>query len=287
MKKWLELELPVDPAWREVVSAEMFALGCTGITEKENRLLVVFEDTDATALKEAVAARVRGYQPDFEAGAIRLDVIPAENWNENWKRHFKPFRLGRHVVVRPDWEAADPGEGDIELVITPKMAFGTGHHETTRLILRLLEACDLAGKKVLDAGTGSGILAIYAARRGARVVAFDNDPEAMENAAENGAMNGVQNSIQWLTGELRVVPAGVFDLILANINRNVLLEMAGTLPAHAAPGTRLILSGLLLDDEQKVLAAYREQGWDFSGREEEGEWVALKFKWQKGREISE
>ncbi len=283
MKKWLELELPAEAGWHDTVSAEMFALGCTGITEKEERLLAVFEDTDSRTLIEAVASRIRRYRPDFEARAIKINIIPAENWNENWKAHFKPFRLGKHVVVRPDWESATLREGDIELIITPKMAFGTGHHETTRLILRLLEAYDLENKKVLDAGTGSGILAIYAARRGAAgVTAFDNDPEAMENAAENGLINGVQNNIRWLTGDIGVVPAEAYDLIVANINRNVLLEIAGKLSAYAARGGTLILSGLLLTDEQTVLTAYRERGWRPCGREEEGEWLALKFKWQEG-----
>ncbi len=280
MKKWLELELSLPASVREAVSAEMFALGCTGITENEEQLSVVFEDTDSKALLETVAACVRRYQAGFEAGAIKLNTIPAENWNENWKKHFKPFRLGNHVVIRPDWESAALREGDVELIITPRMAFGTGHHETTRLILLLLEGYDLNGKKVLDAGTGSGILAIYAAKRGAeRVVAFDNDPEAMENARENGEMNGVLQKVQWLTGDLRVVPESRHDLIIANINRDVLLGMASALSGYAARDSALILSGLLLSDEQQVLAAYREQGWRFEGRREEGEWVALKFKW--------
>ena len=285
MKKWLELEIPVEPPWREVLGAEMFSLGCEGITEKEKGIHVVFKDTPRGPLLREVIARIHKYLPGFNGNEIKLGTIPAENWNENWKVHFKPFRLGRHVVVRPVWEKADSGPEDIELVITPKMAFGTGHHETTRLILRLLEEYDLENKKVLDAGTGSGILAIYAARRGAAgVVAFDIDPEAMENARENGALNGVPDKIHWFTGVLNDAPRKAYDVIVANINRNVLLELAGEMAHFAGPESRLILSGLLLTDEEKVLQAYMKNGWKFNGRKEEGEWAALELIRQNGEE---
>lgn len=280
-KSWIGVMIPLGEAWRDVIAAELFGLGCTGIEERANGLYVTFEQSGEKDWREAVSRLVRRYDPGFDAVTLECTVVRAENWNENWKIHFKPFRLGRHIVIRPEWETANLQPGDVELVITPKMAFGTGHHETTRLILELLEEQPLANHSLLDAGTGSGILALYAVKQGAGpVTAFDIDPEATANALENEKLNALEGRIRWITGVLNDVPPAGYDYILANINRNVLLELPAEFIRYSHPGTHLILSGLLHTDEDAVRAAYEGQGWQVTRRAGQGEWMAISLKRQ-------
>ena len=164
------------------------------------------------------------------------------------------------------------------MTIIPKMAFGTGHHETTRLILAQLEQTVERGMSVLDAGTGTAILAIYTALKGAKnILAFDTDPVAVENARENVLLNKVDDKIDLKCCTLQEIDPVPFDLIVANINRDVLLELAYAFVDYARTGTFLILSGLLVTDRDIVLKKYKEAGWQEQGSQQQGEWLSLKL----------
>jgi ribosomal protein L11 methyltransferase len=222
--------------------------------------------------------------PDFRQSMMDVFTIPHENWNEAWKDHFKPFRIDDHLVIYPDWETAQTDDHTIAITIAPKMAFGTGHHETTRLILKFLADFLTPDMRVLDVGTGSGILAIYAAKRGCRqITAFDNDAVAMENAAENVRLNHCADSIRLQTGTLRNItsPGDGYDLITANINRNILMQLATDWKTYARQGTWLILSGILKDDVRLVMDHYAAHGWQLTEQRSENEWAALTFQFSE------
>jgi ribosomal protein L11 methyltransferase len=214
-----------------------------------------------------------------EAAAVtggRLATVADQDWGEAWKKGLAPLSVGR-VFVRPSWIEAPPPPGAVEVILDPGMAFGTGTHPTTSLCLAglsgLLDA--RPGASALDVGTGSGLLAIAAAKLGARpVVGIDNDPIAVEVARENAARNGV--SIRLSADPLDRL-GGTFDLVLANILANTLVELAPALAARLAPGGVVLLSGILGPQEDEVRAAYLARGLCpvAGGDRRQGEWSLL------------
>lgn len=196
-----------------------------------------------------------------------------ENWNATWESGIEPITADR-FYVHPPWH--EPRLDAISICIEPKMSFGTAHHETTRLILRALDGLVAPGSSVLDAGTGTGVLALAARKLGAdRVVGFDIDPWSQENAVENLERNG-EVGIPILEGGIETVqnePA--FDLVIANINRAALLEMLPELAALCRPGGSIILSGLLKPDEGQMREALTRARCTCREVNVEGEWIAL------------
>ena len=191
-------------------------------------------------------------------GTARRIVDPG--WSTPWMKRFGPFRVGRRILIVPPWKrASQPGRTTI--VVQPAQAFGTGHHPTTAGALRALESIVLAHapKSILDAGTGSGVLAIAAAllgQRNAEMIAIDIDPTALENARANARLNGVEKSIRFTSVPLASIHRH-FDLIMANILSGTLIELAPHLRRIVAPGGRLILGGFLADEADEVLSHYR------------------------------
>jgi ribosomal protein L11 methyltransferase len=229
------------------------------------RALVVAWFADR-GLAEA-AARPRG-------GA--LEERPDQDWGERWKEGLAPLRIGR-VLVRPSWIAAETPAGMVEVTLDPGMAFGTGTHPTTSLCLAALSERLAAAPRarVLDVGTGSGLLAIAARKLGApRVVGNDNDPIAIRVALENAALNGVQ--VDFDLRDVHLQP-GPFDLVLANILANTLCELAPAIAAQLAPGGVVLLSGILTPQEPEVRAAYAAAGLRplAGGDRRDGEWSLL------------
>ena len=250
--------------------------------ESRDLLLTALDETCTTAIQElpyywfavfptaAYRDRAAAVLPGSVPGVIRTEPVdvPDDDWARRSQRELTPVRIGR-VVVTPPWAvgdetggpAADAGESrrPITIVIQPSMGFGTGHHATTRLCLDLLQRIDVTGKTVLDVGTGSGVLALAARALGARaVVAVDVDPDAIESARENLALNGVMEGIDLRLGDVRGMPqadAG-WDVVVANLTGGLIRRSAEALSAAVAPGGALILSGVMLDEEADVLAAF-------------------------------
>ena len=232
-------------------------------------LLVAWFDSPAGAERGAIAAGVDG----------AIAEVPDQDWAEAWKRDLVPLAVGR-AWVRPSWIAAPAPPGCAEVVLDPGMAFGTGAHPTTALCLEALSSllADRPGASVLDVGTGSGLLAIAARKLGAgRVAGNDTDPVAVRVAQENAARNGV--AVELVPGPASAIP-GSFDLVVANILANALVELAPALAARLAPGGVLLLSGLLAGQEGEVRGACEAQGLvpDRSRDAARGEWrlVALR-----------
>jgi ribosomal protein L11 methyltransferase len=228
---------------------------------------------EARAVAAAAAA-------SFEGAIVRAQPLdPA--WRERWKRWFVGFDVSERLRVRPPWEAAAAGEV-VTVIIEPGMAFGTGQHETTRLCLEAIDAQFAGGAapaEVLDVGTGTGILAIAAALLGAsRVVAVDNDPDAVSITVENAEVNGVASRIEASATALSRI-RGSFPVVVANILAPVLMGMAPELARHTATDGVLVLSGILATQADNVVAAYTSLGMALASRAQAGEWVRLDFRW--------
>lgn len=239
------------------------------------------KDTDALLDEIALFLRqLAGEHPGYSPARPTLSVVRSEDWSSSWKANFKPLRVGRRLLVVPTWEEAAPEPDDIVLRLDPGMAFGTGGHETTRLCLELLEACmdGPAAPAILDLGTGSGILAMAAARLGAgRVLALDIDPQAVEVARENLSLNDLAERVECGTTPLERVEE-TFRIILANILAEELVRLAVPLRDRLTAGGMLVLSGILAEKEQLVRHGFDRVGLNHLETRRDGEWVALLYR---------
>jgi ribosomal protein L11 methyltransferase len=208
---------------------------------------------------------------------LTVRELAEADWENAWKRYFFVRHVGKRLVIVPSWRRYEPKAGEVVLDLDPGMAFGTGVHPTTRLCMHLLERYISPGARVLDLGTGSGILAIAAAKLGAvSVRAIDLDATAARVAGENVARNGVEGCVWVEQGELARVEAGEqFHLILANINLRVIRAILDDLAGHLAPGGVAILSGVLREHEPTLRATIAEAGLMLRERRREGDWLAL------------
>jgi len=203
--------------------------------------------------------------------------VKNRNWNEEWERGIVPIEVTDRIIVRPSWHAEKPEwAGKTVLVIDPKMAFGTGHHESTKLALRLLAKHLRQNDDVLDVGTGTGILAIAAIKLGAsKVIAIDNDPWAFANATENVEQNGVKAQVTVALKAVEDFPPSVFDLLIVNISRNAILKNMNLLSAKVGQAGRMILSGLLEVDADEMTAELKKHGFKVAEKLKENEWVGI------------
>lgn len=256
------------------------------IPDSQRMTVRVYFETEAGA--QDVLAELTAYIAELgQGGAVSgvseptLSTIRSEDWSSTWKEHFKPLRVGRHLLIVPTWEEAAVQEGDLVIRIDPGMAFGTGGHETTRLCLELLEKVIAAvgtHPSILDLGTGSGILAMAASLLGGgRILAVDIDPEAVEVARENLAINGLTQAVVCDTTPLESID-GRFDIILANILAEELVRLAPQLSVRIAPGGALILSGILAEKEQLVRDGFSKEPLEYCETAHAGEWVAMLYR---------
>jgi ribosomal protein L11 methyltransferase len=239
---------------------------------------------DPVVVERAVAAtsEALGHLQAFglrPIGELRTRLVDEADWAEAWKAHFPVLRIGRRLVVRPTWRRHRRGPDDVVLALDPGMAFGTGLHPTTRLCLASIETLAdrgiLEGARVLDVGCGSGILAIAAVRLGAeRALGVDTDPIAVESTEANARRNRLAHRIRARAGSL---PSGEppFDAVLANLIAGVLVPLAPQLRDELLPSGRLLASGIFIDREDEVRAAFETAGLEVVGRSSEGDWVAI------------
>lgn len=276
---WIKININIHPENLETVSPHLFNLGAEGVEEKENRIVVYFKYENWTSgIRKNLSDLLKSLLPELKNIELEAAEIPTEAWNEKWKENFKPFKISEDLMIFPDWEPPSFSSNINTIIISPKMAFGTGHHETTRLILEIIPQYLQEHLNVLDAGTGSGILAIYSIIKGAaHVTAYDFDPLATENAVENIRLNHVEDKITVITGELDEVPKKKYDLILANINKNILIDLSWKLRNYMMNNGILILSGLLREDYERIISVY-DKNWELIEHKAKNEWIALVFK---------
>ncbi len=211
--------------------------------------------------------------------ALEERSVADEDWSENWKKYYKPFRVGQHLLVKPTWEPYTLQPDDVLIELDPGMAFGTGTHETTHMCMELAEKYLAPGMRVMDVGTGSGILAIAAAKLGAKeVLAIDIDPDAVKVAKENIAHNHVEQSVRAVVGDLVKSEAMPCELALANIVADAICMLAGPLTRHLTENGLLVCSGIIREREDDVQRAAKEAGYTLVDRLTMGEWVALALR---------
>jgi len=295
MRKWIEVQIETQAEAAELVAAAVAPLtGGVEMRDAETLLsvaagracLVALCQPDRTqSLLDAVgetmaAARTAGIPVD--PVTIRQREAHEDEWRDVWKQFFRATRVGRRFTVRPSWDPTEVPTGEFVIDLDPGMAFGTGAHPSTRLVIGLAE--ELREERpslnhVLDLGCGSGILSIVAARLWplASGLAVDNDPQATICARENLERNHVVSFEVHADTLSRV--GGQFDLVMANIQANVLTELAPELPGRLAENGLLILSGLLQDQAEPLLAVFRNAGFALDARADEGEWSALRLCW--------
>lgn len=282
---WLELKIALGGLDAERVEGALEEVGALSVTLEDGGDQPIYEpdadrpslwsDTRLTALFPADAPMdsvLQRLKTDLGVAALpphRVEPLEDRDWVREWLKDFKPMRFGKRLWICPTAYTPPDAEA-VNLILDPGLAFGTGTHPTTALCLEWLDGADLAGKEVVDYGCGSGILAIAAARLGARHLwAVDNDPQALVATRDNAARNGV-------TGQLSMClppafPAMQTDLLLANILAGPLVSLAPLFAAHMKPGAPLVLSGILKTQEPDIRRAYEA---DFTGLE-----VASKDDW--------
>ncbi|MEM1096607.1 MAG: 50S ribosomal protein L11 methyltransferase [Bacteroidota bacterium] len=208
--------------------------------------------------------------------ALQEQLIDPENWNASWEASLQAVPVGPFVIKPSGAEIPPACAGRIVLHIDPKMSFGTGYHESTRLILRSVKYLVRPGMTVLDAGTGTGILGIGAIKLGAaRAVAFDIDGWAKTNGEENAVRNGVAEAMDFREGGIEVISEDGFDVVLANINRNALLDLMPAFAQKTQPDGYLVLAGLLQTDRQQILSAAKACGFRYVREAIENEWWSV------------
>jgi ribosomal protein L11 methyltransferase len=216
--------------------------------------------------------------------APSFSTVADEDWADTWKQHFHPLRVGQRIVVKPTWRDVEYAPGDVVIELDPGMAFGTGLHPTTQMCLQVLEQKVQPGMQVLDLGTGSGILAIAAAKLGAaRIMALDTDPVAVEVAHENARRNGVASQVTVTQGSLDRT-AKAYDLVVVNILAKVIIELAKSgLAQRIRPGGEWAAAGIIEPQVADVAAALEAAGLQVTGQRQIADWVALVGGKPKGR----
>jgi len=292
--RWIELSVEVHPEAVDAVAEVFHQHGTGGVAieqavrgdpEGEERaaflgmpiIKAYLPVTGDTANQERGIEQALWHLQAFDlspVGPLERREIEEEDWANAWKEHFHPLRVGR-IVIKPSWREWETTNGEIIVELDPGMAFGTGLHPTTQLVLSALQQRVRPGIRVLDLGTGSGILALAAAKLGATVTATDISEVAVEVARENVEINGLGGHIDVVHGSISVVQGQTYDLVLANIIASVLIELALPLAASLAPGAELLGSGVIEERADDVRAAFRGAGLKLTDQHQEGDWWLL------------
>jgi ribosomal protein L11 methyltransferase len=247
---------------------------------EEGGLVVLYWNEKRAAILQQVRSAVSALGVELPEGAIRFQPVIAQDWNAKWAASVQPVRIGHRIGIRPGWATMDMPENGIELIIDPRQAFGTGHHATTQLILEWLEGVAwVPGMRVLDVGTGSGILAMAALRLGATsALGIDVDATALECAGEYAVVNAFSDELDLRCCSTDGLPAQTFDVILANLDRKTILQVCVEISRVRGPRTQLIVSGLLEEDESDIVHRLEEQGWVRRSVRRRDGWIAIQLE---------
>ena len=276
--KFFQLTVSTDKPVNDLVVGFLSDVGAEGFIEEETELKCYFaEDKWKPEYRPDVSRFLGHLKDEGRIGSFSVDVseIMNQDWNMKWEESIVPIEVTDNIAIKPSWKEYN-GSAKIVIEIDPKMSFGTGHHETTRMMICLLEKFIRGGEKILDVGTGTGVLAIAAVKLGAsRCVAVDKDEWSIDNSLENIKRNGVSEKIALTRGEVASITEEDFDIVVANLNRNTLLYIEPELRRRCKAGGVLLLAGILTLDEKDIADSYSKSGFKVLETLHEAEWSAL------------
>ena len=269
MGVYMELAITVaDQQQKDILVALLTEAGATGFEEGRDYLKVFIPaaDFDEPLFKEIIEQNDLKYS---------ISIIEDRNWNADWEAGFQPVVIDDFCIIRAAFHEANPAVLH-DIIITPKMSFGTGHHATTHMMIKAMAGIPFSGSRVFDFGTGTGVLAILAEKLGAgSIAAIDNDAWSIDNAMENFNSNNCYKIL--LSNSEDIFNGTVYDIILANINRNIILQNMGAIKQHLAKAGVVLLSGLLTGDEPVIMEAARQQDLALNQRFEMSGWICLQL----------
>lgn len=259
----IQISIEAGEADQELLISDLSELGANGFEQTETHLLVYFDEAAFPSYE--VNALLEGHNSSIQ-------TIEQQNWNAVWESNFQPVIVENFCAVRAHFHEPIAGVAH-EIIITPKMSFGTGHHATTWMMMQRMQSIEFTNKAVFDFGTGTGLLAILAERLGAATIdAIDNDEWSIENGKENAERNGCNRINLWLDSS---VPQKSYDVILANINRNVILMHLPFLVQALKENGCILFSGLLTSDEETIVQAAAQYSLQLVKQESRNNWISL------------
>jgi ribosomal protein L11 methyltransferase len=277
MKKYKEFKIALSPFDIELVSGFFWDFDITGLIEEDD-VVTVYADEKTSLSMEKISAYLNNLKKEKAIAHFTIDekLIPEKNWNLEWEKKRRIIRVSNKIVIKPSFKNYKKKRGEIVLTIDPKMSFGTGEHSSTKLMLKLIEQYVTKNDRVLDIGTGTGILSIASIKLGAiKAIAVDNDEWSYKNCIENCMVNKVRDKVKVRLGEVNTVKEKNFDMVLTNIQKNIILELVPTIKNKVKKEGVVLLSGLLIEDEEDVLNEYAKYGFKLMKMKKEKEWLAL------------
>jgi len=262
---FIQIRTDVSEEKQEMLISNLSSLGAIGFEQTDTYLLSYFDEENFSSYDVNKA---------LEGEIFEIHNIEEKNWNEEWEKNFEPVLVGNFCGVRAHFHKPFVGVNH-EIIITPKMSFGTGHHATTFMMIEQMEKINFENQTVLDFGTGTGILAIMAEKLQSKFIkAMDIDKWSIENAKENIKINNCKNIDLQLSAQL---PDQIFDIILANINRNVIQDYLSALQSKLSKGGLILFSGILIEDENKIVQACQKTGLNIKEKYIKDNWLCLLF----------
>lgn len=280
MKHYKQFGIQTEPQNNETISGLLWQLDLSGITETDNGLIVYADETKTISAKNIRIILDKALQENIiKKYDLTEEEFEDKNWNEEYEKNVRVIEVNNKIIIKPSFKDYQQKEGQIIITIDPKMSFGTGEHETTRLVLLMIEKYVKKDDSVLDVGTGTGILAIASVLLGAKKsIGIDNDEWCLLNGSENIKLNGLEDKVEIELAELNQLAQKDFDLIVANINKHILLEICSDIKNKIKQTGTLILSGLLFSDEFEILEKYSSFGFSLIEKNQMNEWISLVFR---------
>jgi len=278
-KSYKEYIITAEPFNVEILSSILWELNIDGINEEVNCLKVFAQDELVTI--QSIENELHHLQENklLREFTVQENFIVEKNWNEEWEKSREVTRVSDKIIIKPTFKEYEASENEIVLTLDPKMSFGTGDHQTTKICLMFIEKYLKPVMKVLDAGSGTAILGIAAAKLGAKnVIAFDIDEWCFENGIENTKLNDVSDKVEIRKCELSEIEEKDFDLIIANIQKNILLDLAEGFKTRIKQNGILILSGLLEMDRETIVSKYSKAGFKEIDFIQMDDWIGIVFK---------
>ncbi len=281
---WRALQIECEPGFEDIIGTIIFESGFSGLEEHEKSGRMVytayyprkFQKPDPHENLQKTLRELSTKISKIPGHILSIDDVPVEDWEFSWRDGLGAVKVGSRLVVRPSWINYENIDNRMEIILDPRMAFGTGNHATTYLCLDALEKIDLKDMSIVDAGCGSGILSIAAAKLGARRVhGFDSDPFSVKNAIENIEINDVGDIVIIEEAEIKTVNAEPCDLVLANLVSGILIPVLPSLRNFLKPLAIIIFSGILADEETLFTESLMKEGFRHHGITRKDEWIAV------------